>query len=64
MAPRVYHGLLTLVGGALTLSVWKWGVCAPERKPILEGMQKGFSDPSSPHLRTSLDYMLASGSDL
>lgn len=64
MAPRVYHGLLTLVGGALTLAVWKWGVCAQERKPILEGMQKGFSDPSSPHLRTSLDYMLASGSDL
>lgn len=58
MTPQVYQGLLTLVGGALTLAVWKWGVCTPERKTIPEGMQKAFSAPSSPHLRTSLDYML------
>lgn len=58
MTPQVYQELLTLVGGALTLAVWKWGVCAPERKTISEGMQKAFSAPSSPHLRTSLDYML------
>lgn len=62
--PQVYQVLLTLVGGALTLAVWKWGVCTPERKPILEGMQKAFSALSSPHLSTSLDCTLASGSEL
>lgn len=58
MTPQVYQGLLTLVGGALTLAVWKWDVCTPERKTISEGMRKAFSALSSPHLRTSLDYML------
>lgn len=64
VAPQVYQVLLTLVGGALTLAVWKWGVCTPERKPTLEGRQKAFSAPSSPHLSTSLDCILASGSGL